>query len=139
MENETNKYMKVMSILRNNKLFFLKFDTDLYFYWCDLEERDSANNARNMYQEIVKIKPTYEVYKRWIQFELREKKLDAAKNIYDSLLMLFQSDLEMMAYILVEYSEFIVKYYKDFDFAKRLLKTYIDHLPFSQYLCLRYL
>lgn len=53
--------------------------------------------------------------------------------------MLFQSDLEMMAYVLVEYSEFIVKYYKDFDFAKRLLKTYIDHLPFSQYLCLRYL
>lgn len=68
MENETNKYMKVMSILRNNKLFFLKFDVDLYFYWCDLEERDSANTARNMYQEIVKIKPTYEVYKRWIQF-----------------------------------------------------------------------
>jgi hypothetical protein len=68
MENETNKYMKVMSILRNNKFFFLKFDTDLYFYWCDLEERDSANNARNMYQEIVKSKPSYEVYKRWIQF-----------------------------------------------------------------------
>jgi hypothetical protein len=51
--------MKVMSILRNNKLFFLKFNVDLYFYWCDLEERDVANNARNMYQEVAKIKPTY--------------------------------------------------------------------------------
>ena len=50
MENETNKYTKVLSMLRNNKSFFLKFDVDLYFYWCDLEERDVANNARNMYQ-----------------------------------------------------------------------------------------
>lgn len=67
MENETNKYIKVLSMLRNNKYFFLKFDVDLYFYWCDLEERDVVNNARNMYQEIAKIKPTYEVYSRWIQ------------------------------------------------------------------------
>jgi hypothetical protein len=32
-----------------------------------------------------------------------------------------------------------VRYYKDFDFAKKLLKTYIDHLPFNKYLCLKYL
>lgn len=25
MENETNKYTKVLNILRNNKLFFMKF------------------------------------------------------------------------------------------------------------------
>jgi hypothetical protein len=37
MENETNKYTKVLSILRNNKVFFLKFDLGIYFYWCDLE------------------------------------------------------------------------------------------------------
>jgi hypothetical protein len=36
LEHETNKYSKVLSILRNNKQFFLKFDQDLYFYWCDL-------------------------------------------------------------------------------------------------------
>jgi hypothetical protein len=45
----------------------MKFEVDLYFYWCDLEERDVVNNARNMYQKIAKIKPTYEVYSRWIQ------------------------------------------------------------------------
>lgn len=62
-------------MLRNNKTFFLKFNVDLYFYWCDLEERDVVNNARNMYQELVKIKPNYEVYSRWIQLEIRDKKL----------------------------------------------------------------
>jgi hypothetical protein len=40
---------------------------------------------------------------------------------------------------LVEYSEFIIKYYKDFDYPKRLLKTYIDYLPFNEYLSLKYL
>jgi hypothetical protein len=51
----------------------------------------------------------------------------------------FQSDVDMMCYILVEYSEFVVKYYKDFEYAKKLLKTYFDHLPFNQYLFTRYL
>jgi len=50
MENETNKYTKVLSILRNNRQFFLKFDINLYFYWCDLEERENVTAARKMYQ-----------------------------------------------------------------------------------------
>ena len=46
MENETNKYTKVLNILRNNKLFFMKFDLNIYFYWCDLEERENVSVAR---------------------------------------------------------------------------------------------
>lgn len=62
MENETNKYTKVLNILRSNKQFFLKFDLGLYFYWCDLEEREKPAAARKMYEEISKINNSYEVY-----------------------------------------------------------------------------
>jgi hypothetical protein len=33
----------------------------------------------------------------------------------------------------------VVKYYKDLDYAKKLLKTYFDHLPFNHYLFTKYL
>jgi hypothetical protein len=36
LEHETNKYTKVLSILRNNKAFFIKFSKEFFFYWCDL-------------------------------------------------------------------------------------------------------
>lgn len=52
---------------------------------------------------------------------------------------MYQTDLEMTSSIIVEYSEFIVKHYRDLDYAKKLLKTYFDHLPFNQFLCIRYL
>jgi len=52
---------------------------------------------------------------------------------------MYQTDLEMTSSIVVEYSEFIVKHYRDLDYAKKLLKTYFDHLPFNQFLCIRYL
>lgn len=55
------------------------------------------------------------------------------------MLGVYQNDVDMMCYILVEYSEFIVKYYKDFDYAKKFLKTYFDILPFNQYLCTKFL
>lgn len=45
----------------------------------------------------------------------------------------------MLCYILIEYGEFVVRYYKDFDYAKKLLKTYFEHLPFNQYLFTKYL
>jgi hypothetical protein len=58
MEIETNKYSKVLSILQNNKYFFLRFDLNIYFYWCDLEERVDPAVARKMYEDIAKIKPS---------------------------------------------------------------------------------
>ena len=45
----------------------------------------------------------------------------------------------MLCYILVEYSEFIVRYYKDLDYSKKLLKAYFDYLPFNEYLFTKYL
>jgi hypothetical protein len=104
MENETNKYTKVLSILRNNKLFFLKFDLGLYFYWCDLEERENTAVARRMYEELAELSPIFEVYDRWIQLEVRDKQWNNAKKIFDDILIVFQNDAEMLSYILVEYS-----------------------------------
>jgi|JI9StandDraft_2_1071091.scaffolds.fasta_scaffold1647076_1 hypothetical protein len=59
--------------------------------------------------------------------------------MYDTVLAAYQNDVDMMSYILIDYSEFIVKYYKDFDYAKKFLKTYFDILPFNQYLFTKYL
>jgi hypothetical protein len=139
MENETNKYTKVLSILRNNRQFFLTFDLNLYFYWCDLEERENSATARKMYQQLVATTSDYPAYERWIQLEIREKQWSSAKTLYDSLMTLYQSDIELLVYVVVEYSDFVVKYYKDLEYAKKLLKTYFDHLPFSQYLFTKYL
>ena len=55
------------------------------------------------------------------------------------MLAVYQTDVDMMSYILVEFSEFIVKYYKDFEYSKKLLKSYFDILPFNQYLFTKYL
>jgi len=58
---------------RFNRNFFLKFDIDLYFYWCDLEERESVNEARKMYLELQKCNSKPEITLRHIQFEIRQK------------------------------------------------------------------
>lgn len=67
LENETNKYSKVLNMFRFNREFFLNFDTNLYFYWCDLEERENANEARKMYAELAKHNKSPEVVLRHIQ------------------------------------------------------------------------
>jgi len=54
-----------------------------------------------MYEDIVKINPTLEVYERMIQLEIRDKKINSAKKIFDDILIVFQNDVEMMCYILV--------------------------------------
>ena len=54
-----------------------------------------------MYSEIVKINPSFEVYERMIQLEIRDRKLNNAKKIFDDVLIVFQNDIEMMCYILV--------------------------------------
>lgn len=86
LENETNKYAKVLNIFRYNKEFFLNFDTNLYFYWCDLEERENPNEARKMYLELSKYHSKPEVILRHIQFEIREKQWENAKTLFDTLL-----------------------------------------------------
>lgn len=41
--------MRVLELLRNNGIFFMNFSLDLYYYWCDLVERENVKNARSMY------------------------------------------------------------------------------------------
>ena len=45
----------------------------------------------------------------------------------------------MVCYILVEYADFIVKYFRDLEKAKQQMARYFTLLPFNQYLFLKYL
>lgn len=36
-------------MLRSNSQFFMHFSPQLYYYWCDLEERENCKTARLMY------------------------------------------------------------------------------------------
>lgn len=80
-----------------------------------------------------------EVYFRHIQFELRDNQLANAKTLYDTLLLLYQGDLELLSFIVVEYADFFFRKYKDLDYPKRLLKTYFEALPYNDYLFTNYL
>ena len=51
----------------------------------------------------------------------------------------YQEDFELLCYVLVEYGDFVQKYYKDLDYANKLLKGYFEYLPFSEYLFFKYL
>jgi hypothetical protein len=39
----------------------------------------------------------------------------------------------------IEFAEFMIKYFRDIDFAKKLLKTYFDSSVYNEYLFLNYL
>lgn len=121
----------------------MQFSLKLYFYWCDMEERENAATARKMYAELAEGglwgKATLEVYEKYLQFEIREKQWANAKGIFDTMLAVFQEDHAALSYILVEYCEFVIKYYKDFEYSKKLLKTYFDLLPYNEYLFTNYL
>jgi hypothetical protein len=54
-----------------------------------------------MYKEICEINASLETYKRYIQFEIREKNYTVAKELYDSLLTMHNSDFETLAYVLI--------------------------------------
>ena len=45
----------------------------------------------------------------------------------------------MVCYIVVEYAEFIVKYFRDLELAKQQMRNYFNFVPFNQYLFLKYL
>lgn len=81
-------------MFRYNRSFFNKFNTELYFYWCDLEERENANEARKMYVELEKERKGIEIVLRHIQFEIRDKKWENAKSLYDALIVQYQEKTE---------------------------------------------
>jgi hypothetical protein len=67
-------------MLRSNGQFFMHFSPKLYYYWCDLEERENCRTARLMYvqmEELHKQEPVsgrhLQTYLRHIQLEIREK------------------------------------------------------------------
>ena len=50
------------------------------------------------------------------------------------MLSMYSNDHDTLSYILIEYSGFVVKYYKDYEYPKVLLKNYFDYLPYNSFL-----
>lgn len=61
---------------------------------------------------------------RHIQLEMRAKDSNNAKSLYETILTVFASNINIVSFILIEYSEFMIKYFSGADFAKKLLKNY---------------
>jgi hypothetical protein len=51
----------------------------------------------------------------------------------------FTSNINIVSYIVIEYAEFMIKYFRDIEFAKKLLKTYFESSVYNEYLFLSYL
>lgn len=47
--------------------------------------------------------------------------------------------IDLLCYLLIEYTNYVVKYYKDLDYPSKLLKSYFDYLPYNHYLFTNYL
>ena len=47
--------------------------------------------------------------------------------------------MNIVAYTLIEYAEFTIKYFRDIEFSKKLLRTYFDSSVYNEYLFLNYL
>jgi hypothetical protein len=41
--------------------------------------------------------------------------------------------------VVIEYAEFMIKYFRDVEFSKKLLKTYFESSTYNEYLFLNYL
>lgn len=50
---------------------------------------------------------------RHIQLELRAKEYNNAKTLYENILTVFTANIDIIAYVVVEYAEFIIKYFRD--------------------------
>ena len=118
MEIRANKYLRVLKTLQNNPIFFLSFDLDIAFYWCDLEERQEPNVARKLYQQLSERWPCYQVYRRWLQLERRQKQPTAVKAIYELLIAALGEDYEGVSAVVVEYCDFGMREWKDLDWGR---------------------
>lgn len=84
-----------------------------------------------MYIEFEKEGGDLEIFLRHIQMELRYKDYNNAKILYETILTTFTANLEIVSFIVLEYAEFSLKYFRDIEFSKGLLKTYFSAYPFS--------
>ena len=148
LENETGKYLSVLTIMRNHSELMVSLSQRLYFYWCDLEERENPEESRKMYKKLEEhtpllsscpLRPNTQVYLRHIQLELRHSRVDNAKEIYDQLLLLNQNDVGILSFVVVEYAGFIMAQYKEAQFTRKLYQSYFAALPFNSFLFLSYL
>lgn len=53
--------------------------------------------------------------------------------------MQYRDDLELLSFIVIEYANFIVKRFKNNEYAKNILKTYFEALPYNEPLYVNYL
>ena len=76
---------------------------------------------------------------RHIQLELRAKEYNNAKNLYETILTVFTANINIVSYIVIEYAEFMIKYFRDVEFSKKVLKTYFESSTYNEYLFMNYL
>lgn len=76
---------------------------------------------------------------RHIQLELRAKEYNNAKNLYETILTVFATNIDIISYVVVEYAEFMIKYFRDVELSKKILKNYFESFILNEYLFLNYL
>ena len=69
---------------------------------------------------------------RHISMELRAKDLNNTKAIFEGVLTIFSSNLNIVAYTVVEYADFYIRQLGDVSFAKKLLGDYFKNYPFHE-------
>jgi len=67
---------------------------------------------------------------RHIQMELRYKEFQNARVIYETILTTFTANVNIIAFVVIEYAEFALKYFRDID-AKKMLRNYFEAYPFN--------
>lgn len=50
---------------------------------------------------------------RHIQLELRAKEYNNARSLYETILTVFTANINIVSYVVIEYAEFMIKYFRD--------------------------
>jgi lysyl-tRNA synthetase class I len=63
--------------------------------------------------------------------EIRYKEFVNARVLYETVLTTFTANTNIIAFVVVEYAELALKYFRDID-VRKVLRSYFDSFPFSE-------
>lgn len=63
--------------------------------------------------------------------EIRYKEYLNARVLYETILTTFTSNTNIIAFVVFEYAELALKYFRDID-VKKMLRSYFDSFPFNE-------
>lgn len=70
------------------------------------------------------------MFLRHIQMEIRYKEFLNARVLYETILTTFTTNTNIIAFVVIEYAELALKYFRDID-VRKVLRSYFDSFPFS--------